>query len=120
MMETERFLRCTVCPIGCRLTATLLDNGEVSAVRGNTCPRGERYAKSEITRPVRTLTTTVFTTDGRKLPVRSDKPIAKAVLLEAARQIRSLRVPLPVHRGDVLLTDFTEPGISLIACKDLD
>ena len=35
----KRNLTCIVCPMGCQLSVTV-DQGKVSAVFGNSCPRG--------------------------------------------------------------------------------
>ena len=56
----KRELTCIVCPIGCQLSVTL-ENGVVTEVIGNTCPRGKQYAIDECTNPVRTITTTART-----------------------------------------------------------
>ena len=40
-----RELTCIGCPLGCQLTVTM-GNDEIK-VEGNTCPRGEAYAKKE-------------------------------------------------------------------------
>ena len=68
-------LTCVVCPAGCKVLVTLDENNQVIDVTGHTCPRGKKYAESEVTNPVRTLTSTVTvqTKDGAKmLPVRTD------------------------------------------------
>jgi len=44
----KKELTCIVCPIGCRVTVETNESGEVISVCGNTCPRGEAYAKSEV------------------------------------------------------------------------
>ena len=41
---TQRQLICIGCPMGCQLTATM-ENGAVTAVAGNTCKRGDSYAR---------------------------------------------------------------------------
>lgn len=47
----KRELICIGCPLGCPLTVTM--EGEQITVAGNTCKRGEIYAKKEVTnRPV--------------------------------------------------------------------
>ena len=43
---STRNLTCIGCPMGCQLTAELA-GGEVVSVRGNTCARGEAYARKE-------------------------------------------------------------------------
>ena len=47
----KRELICIGCPLGCPLTVTMEENG--ITVTGNTCKRGEIYAKKEVTNPTR-------------------------------------------------------------------
>lgn len=120
---TTKELTCVVCPAGCRIRVTLDDNGAVTEVTGQTCPRGKTYAESEVTHPVRTLTSTVriLTADGRKmLPVRTDKPIPRETLAQAMELVRKITVSAPVKTGDCIAADFIEPGTNLVACKDFD
>ena len=51
-------LTCINCPMGCRITVEM-DGEEIISVTGNTCKRGETYARTEVTAPVRTVTTTI-------------------------------------------------------------
>ena len=118
---TTKELTCVVCPAGCRMTVTLDEAGAVLSVEGNTCPRGKNYAVSEITNPVRTLTSTIplKTAAGRKmLPVRTDRPIPKSKLFDAMAILRAAKAEAPVRTGDVLIPDFIEEGTNLIACRD--
>ena len=55
-METIN-LTCIGCPMGCPLTVTM-ENGEVKDVTGNTCKRGDDYARKEVTNPTRIVTST--------------------------------------------------------------
>ncbi len=114
-------LTCVVCPAGCRMTAELDENGNVISVEGNTCPRGKSYAQSEITHPVRTLTSTVTVRVGENktamLPVRTSKPIPKESMFDAMAVIRTFQHNAPVKMGDILIKDFVEEGTHLIACK---
>ena len=114
-------LTCVVCPAGCRMTAELDENGKVVSITGNTCPRGKTYGESEITNPVRTLTS-IVKIEGAKnhtvmLPVKTSKPIPKGTLFEAMDKIRRITVKAPVEMGDVLEKDFIAEGTDLIACK---
>ena len=116
-------LTCVVCPAGCRMTAELDENRCVISVKGNTYPRGKSYAESEITHPVRTLTSTVTVlVNGVKqmCPVRVDKPIPKETMFDAMKIIRGIKVDAPVKTGDIICADFIEEGTSLIACKDFE
>ena len=118
-MET-RELTCVVCPAGCKITVTLED-GKVTDVTGQTCPRGKTYAASEVTHPVRTLTTTVLLENAANgagtLPVKTNKPISKGLLFAAMEELAGFTVAAPVSAGDVLVKDFMEPGVDLVACK---
>ena len=61
-------LICIVCPSGCHITV-----GDDGTVTGNTCKRGEAYARKEATHPTRVLTTTVRLESAvlRRLPVKT-------------------------------------------------
>lgn len=120
---TTKELTCVVCPAGCRITVTLDDNDHVADVTGNTCIRGKTYAQSEVTHPVRTLTSTVVieTSDGQKmLPVKTDRPIPKEALFDAMALVRRFSAKAPVKTGDILIADLIEEGTNLVACKDFE
>ena len=118
-MET-RELTCVVCPAGCKITVTLED-GKVTDVKGQTCPRGKTYAQNEVTHPVRTLTTMVLLENAaagtKTLPVKTNKPLSKELLFAAMDELAGFAVKAPVTVGTVLLKDFMEPGVDLVACK---
>ena len=111
----KRELTCIVCPVGCSLTAEIKD-GEVQ-VRGNTCPRGEKYAKSEIISPMRTITTTVRCKSGEILPVKTDKPIPKEKMFEAMKIINRAHPTLTIALGDIIIEDVF--GSNVIATKNM-
>lgn len=120
-MTEQKRMTCTVCPVGCELTA-FLEDGRVVSVEGNSCKRGVGYAESEITDPRRTLTS-VIPLDGAQtemLPVKSSAPIPKARLFEAMELIKGLRASAPVAMGQVIAEDFILPGVKLVACRDAD
>ena len=54
----EQQITCINCPVGCRLQV-VLENGQVVSVSGNSCKRGETYAKQECTAPTRMVTAAV-------------------------------------------------------------
>ncbi len=94
-------LTCIVCPMGCELE---LDSATMTVV-GNTCPRGEQYAKTEFTAPMRTVTSTVKCVFGEPIPVKTDRPIPKGEIAECMKLINSLCVSSEISVGDVLKTD---------------
>lgn len=101
----KKELTCIVCPLGCHITATLAEDGSITAITGNTCPRGKAYAETELTHPTRTLTSTVAITNrpGRMLPVKTAAPISKEKLFEAMAVIRATRVTAPIASGTVII-----------------
>ncbi len=111
-------MTCIVCPLGCTLSAEKDENGVVK-VTGNTCPRGAKYAETELTFPVRTLTTTVMTDTDMMLPVKTSAPIPKDKVIEAAASLRGVVVKCPVRIGDVIVKDILGTGSDIVAARDI-
>ena len=99
-----RELTCIVCPKGCQLKAER-KNGEVISVEGATCPRGKQYAIDECTHPMRTVTTTMRTSNGGVIPVKTDRTIPKEKMLELMVAINKGVVTLPARIGDVAIAN---------------
>ena len=114
-----RDLTCIECPEGCRLS-TRIEQDKVIAVTGNKCPKGEKYAISEIENPVRVLTSTVLTEalDLKMVPVRTDGPIPKSDLFKAMKEVKKMRIKKPLKTGDIIQENFISPGVNLISTRD--
>ncbi|MBO4927606.1 MAG: FAD-dependent oxidoreductase [Clostridiales bacterium] len=104
-------LTCIICPKGCQLTVTL---GQDPKVSGNSCPRGEAYGISEISHPMRTLTTTIRVRkeDGSlgRISVKSKGEIPKEVLFELAEKIHHTIIQAPVAVGDEVIPGVVATG----------
>lgn len=100
----QRELTCIVCPMGCSLNVELADN-KVISVSGNTCKRGEEYAKNECINPVRTVTSTVKCENGKLVAVKTDKPIPKERISECMKIINMTVAKLPIDIGDIVVND---------------
>lgn len=117
---------CTTCPFECSLSVTADRDGSgepcVLSVTGNRCARGEAFARQEIVRPVRVLTTTVLVNGSgeRLLPVRTAAPIPRDLSVEAMRALRSVVVDAPIRMGDTVLADVLGTGVDVIASMDID
>lgn len=125
-IETLQF-NCTTCPSECLLTVKVVRdaNGavvEVRSVTGNSCPRGDKFARQELTCPVRVLTTTVAVSGGDEalLPVRTAEAIPLALHAQAMALIRGQVIEAPIRMGDVVLEDLLGTSINLIASMDID
>lgn len=124
--ETLQF-NCTTCPSECLLTVKVVRNAngavvEVRSVTGNSCPRGDKFARQELTCPMRVLATTVAVSGGDEalLPVRTAEAIPLALHPQAMALIRGLVVNAPIHMGDVILPNLLNTRIDLIASMDID
>ena len=117
----ERKFICVSCPLGCGLTVTLDDSGEVLKVEGNTCPRGESYARSEVRDPRRVFASTVRVKGGKLpvCPVRSKTPAPKGKLFAIAREVAELEVNAPVKIGQVLIHNVCGSDVDIVASRDL-
>ena len=109
-METKKIeLTCIGCPMGCPLIVTMED-GAVASVTGNTCPRGDAYARKEVTAPTRIVTSTVRVTG-------SDIP--KGKIFDVVRALKDVEVPAPITIGYVLAENVAGTGVDIIATKNI-
>lgn len=98
-----REIVCIVCPNSCRMTVEESRDGMV--VTGNRCGRGETFARSELTCPVRTFSTTVRTAwdDVPVVPVRVTKEVPKERIFDIMEIINQMTVRKKMGVGDVLI-----------------
>lgn len=115
-----RELTCINCPMGCRITVSL-SAGEVVSVTGNTCKRGDIYARSEVTAPVRTVTSTMKVSGGSvdRVSCKTSSPVSKSKIFEVMAEINSASCNAPVAIGDVLISDCAGTGVDVVATKNV-
>ncbi|MBR4949862.1 MAG: DUF1667 domain-containing protein [Clostridia bacterium] len=112
-------MTCIICPVGCNLEIET-ENKKIIKIKGNTCPRGEKYAQTEITNPVRTLTTTIRCSNGEILPVRTDNPIPKELIFKCMDIINNVVCILPISAGDIIIENILNTGSNIIASKEME
>ena len=112
-------ITCINCPVGCRLDVTL-ENGQVVSVTGNTCKRGETYARQECVDPQR-MVTAVIPVAGSAVPlsVKTRTPIPKKRIADCMRALSEVRIAAPVAAGGVVLADVCGTGVDVIATKSV-
>lgn len=110
----ERILTCIICPRGCELRVSLGESGAVEDVAGNACPRGEVYAVTECTSPMRTVTTTVRCEDGGVVPVKTSAPVPKGKMSEVMREVSLVRAANDVRIGDVVIKGVAETDSDIV------
>lgn len=115
-----RELTCIGCPLGCQVRVEM-DAGEVKNISGNTCPKGESYARREVTAPTRTVTTTIRVTDGvtAMASVKTKEEIPKDKIFDCIKALKNVTVEAPVHIQDVILDDVAGTGVAMIATKEV-
>ncbi len=115
----KKEMTCICCPIGCQMEIELAVSGEILSVGGNTCPRGNVYAREELTHPTRVLTSSVRI-HGRRdmLSVKTAAPISKEKLFEAMEKVQNTVAVAPVKIGDVIIKDIAD-GVDLVATRDV-
>lgn len=111
-------LICIVCPKGCMLT---VDEQNDCRVTGNACPRGAEYGLAEIKNPVRTVTSTVRVTAGprRRCPVKTDRPIPKALIMDAMAMLKDVELKPPVRIGQVVAKNICGTKANIITTHNL-
>ena len=111
-----REMTCIVCPMGCQLEVDI-ENGAVTSVKGNTCKRGEEYAKTECTNPQRTVTSTILCDNGELLPVKTDRTVNKEDIFLVMGVINNTVAHLPVKINDVIIKNVC--GSNIVATKNM-
>ncbi len=116
-MET-RNLTCIGCPLGCSLVVDK-EKDTVVSVTGNTCPRGDAYARKEVTNPTRIVTSTVRIKGGKLALVscKTKEDISKDKIFEVINELKSVEVNAPVRIGDVLVKNVAGTGVDIVATK---
>lgn len=122
MME-KRNLICIGCPLGCPITVEL-DGRNIVSVTGNTCPRGDAYARKEVTNPTRIVTSTVRVSKSRTgtatVSCKTRTDVSKQKIFDVIRDIKNVTVSAPVHIGDVIRPNVAGTGVDMVATKNVD
>lgn len=117
-METRELI-CIGCPLGCPLTVKI--EGEEIQVSGNTCKRGEDYARKEVVNPTRIVTSSVHVKGGEleMVSVKTRNDIPKGKIFDCMAEIRQVTVEAPVEIGDIIIPDCAGTGVPVIATKSV-
>ena len=112
----KKEMTCVACPLGCQITVEYDDNG-IIAVTGNTCKRGDAYARTEMTNPMRSLTSTVRVIGGIHpvVPCKSEAPVPKGLMFECMDEINKMVADAPIKIGDILVRNILGTGVDIIA-----
>lgn len=116
----KRELICIGCPLGCMLTVEM-DGNEVAGVSGNTCIRGDKYARKEVTNPTRIVTSTLAVEGGDKasVSVKTKEDIPKDKIFDCMKALKGVCVKAPVEIGDILVENVADTGVDIVATKQV-
>ena len=114
----KRDLRCVICPLGCKITATYAHK-KVTAVYGNRCSKGEAYTLSEICHPRRILTTTIKVEGGifPLVSVKANRPISRDSMRQVVKNLHNVVVKAPIEIGDRVAHAASGSGSDIVATR---
>ncbi|HWS30071.1 MAG TPA: DUF1667 domain-containing protein [Clostridia bacterium] len=119
----ERKLICIGCPLGCPMTVTLNDAGEVEKVTGFTCRKGDIYARKEVVNPTRMVTSTVRVTNAKNgeptVSCKTKTDVPKNKIFDVMRDLRDVTVKAPIRIGDVVKENVGNTGVDMVATKEV-
>lgn len=106
--------------MGCSI-AVEMDGNEVVSVTGNTCKRGDVYARKEVTNPTRIVTSTVRVVGGKEdmVSVKTKEDIPKGKIFDCIKALKNVEVEAPVQIGDVIVPDAAGTGVDIVATKNV-
>ncbi len=107
--------------MGCSLTV-VMKGEEVVEVAGNTCKRGDIYARNEVINPMRMVTSTVKVIGGREnvVSVKTKEDIPKGKIFECVRALKDVKVNAPVYMGDTIMKNVANTGVDIVATKNVE
>jgi CxxC motif-containing protein len=86
-------------------------------VKNNECSKGRDYAISELTNPVRHVTSTIAI-DGNlahRLPVRTNSLVPKGKIFAVMNEIKQVKIKNPVYAGQILIKNVAGTEADIIA-----
>lgn len=114
---------CVICPRGCKIfikkDETKKDGYLIS---GNNCEKGYVYALNEQVNPTRNFSTTLKIEDGnlKRLPVKTDRPISKSLILKSMKEINKISLKAPVENGEIVIKNILNTKVNIVSTKSIN
>lgn len=114
-------LTCINCPLGCQLRVEM-DGKTIVSIGGNTCKRGEVYARKELTAPTRTVTSTAAVRGGIHpvVAVKTATDVPKDKIFDVMSEINKVTVNAPIKIGDIIIENVCGTGVDVVAAANLN
>lgn len=122
----EKEIICISCPIGCHLNVSWDENRELELedinVENNKCSRGIIYGREEILAPKRVITATclIDSIHMQRIPVKTTNAIIKEYITDLLGDIYRLKIKTPVKTGDILIKNYKNTGVDIVATRSLN
>ena len=118
-MNINKNLICITCPMGCHLEVT--GTPDELMVTGGLCPKGETYAKDEITNPLRMVCTTVKIENAIHpvIPVKTDKAIPDKHKLDVVTAVKDITLKAPVKMGEIVIQNIFDTGVNIVTTRNM-
>jgi CxxC motif-containing protein len=112
-----REMTCINCPLGCQMRVSV--DGETITVTGNSCRRGDTYARKEVTHPTRIVTSSVSVLGGEfpMVSVKTKSDIPKEKIFAVMKEIHHTRAAAPIEIGDILIENCAGTGVDVVATR---
>lgn len=110
---------CIVCPNGCRLQVEKTEDGVT--VQGARCKRGENFAVTELTCPMRSVTSSVKTTvEGYPVvSVRTDGEIPKDRIFDFIKVLSEFTLDRRVPIGSIVIKNVLGTDVNVITTYEM-
>jgi CxxC motif-containing protein len=121
MMKNVNEIICIICPLACRISVAVDDEGRIVELANFQCKKGKEYAVAEYRTPLRVLTTTVMVEESRHalLPVRTNPAIPRKELFASMNYLAGIRVKPPLKAGEVVVKNILNTESDIIATQEL-
>ncbi|MEG0329763.1 MAG: DUF1667 domain-containing protein [Longicatena sp.] len=112
-------LDCIVCPMSCRLEVTMNEKNEIEQVSGNSCVRGDVFARQESVCPMRKVSTTIRIkgTNHPLLPVITSQSVPKVKIFDIMKACKTLEVVAPISANQIIVKNIAGTEANLIASR---
>lgn len=109
-------ITCIMCPMGCNINA-IEQNGEIN-VENYGCNRGIKYAKQELIKPQRVITSLAVLVDGNVFSCKTDGMVDKDKIFDVLREIKLHRFQKPIKMNQILIENVLEIGVNIISTQE--
>lgn len=117
----DQKLTCIGCPLGCSISVSLSDNGEVSELL-EIHVKKEKNMQEGGYKPSRVVTSIVKINNGdvNMVSVKTAEDIPKGKIFDCMEALKKITVTAPVQIGEVIIKNVCGTGVDVIATKKVN